>query len=202
MNFHQFVSSVSVGRWPRADLILYNTPTATDQGDIMSVSPARGAKPQPYVATAAQERDAVLAPDGKYAAYVSSGAGGEFNIWMRDFPKPVGQWKLSTSKGGSPRWSPDGKFLYYLQLEPPREQDTLWRVQVDRTPSIQPRTPVFAAAFDALGVEQWDLHPDGKRFVIAIAGAVSRDSTQSPPRHVVILNWLTDVEAALAKAKK
>lgn len=159
-----------------------------------------GAKPQPYVATPAQERDAVLAPDGKYAAYVSSGSSGEFNIWMRDFPKPVGQWKLSTEAGGSPWWSPDGKSLYYLELKPPRQQDTLWRVQIDRTPSIPVHAPVVAATLDVLGVQQWDLHPDGKRFVMAIRGG--RDSSESPSRHVVILNWLTDIEAALAKAKK
>jgi hypothetical protein len=122
---------------------------------------------------------------------------------MRDFPKPIGKWKVSPGKGTTPRWSADGKFLYYAHVRPPRQQDTLWRVQIDRTPTIQLHAPVFAAAFDVIAEqEQWDIHPDGKRFVYAIAGGAPRDSTQSPPRDVVILNWLTNVEAALAKTKK
>jgi serine/threonine protein kinase/Tol biopolymer transport system component len=189
--------------WPRDDLILYSVSTPTEQGRIMMVAPKRDAKPQLYLATRDPEFEAVLTPDGKYAAYTSN-EGGAFNVWMRDFPNPVGKWKLSVAHGGSPRWSKDGKFLYYLQIAPPH--DTLWRVQVDRTPSIALRTPVVAAIpgmnLGRDAAQQWDLHPDGKRFIFTIDNAPVRDSSRRPVRYVVILNWFTEVEAALTKARK
>ncbi len=183
--------------WPRDDLILYTL----EPGRIMTVAPRRDAKPQAYDATRYQESEAVLTRDGKYATY-NSNEGGSFNVWMRDFPNPIGKWKLSASHGGAPRWSPDGKFLYYVQLSPPL--DTLWRVQVDWKPSIVVRTPVVAAAPGRLGVQQWDLHPDGKRFIAAMNNSAgpAPDAPRAPSRYVVILNWFTEVEAALAKANR
>ena len=183
--------------WPRDDLILYTL----EPGRIMTVAPRRDAKPQPYVGSRDQESEAVLTRDGKYATY-NSNEGGTFNVWMRDFPNPIGKWKLSASHGGAPRWSSDGKFLYYVQLSPP--SDTLWRVPVDWTPSIVVRAPVVAAAPLRIGVQQWDLHPDGKRFITVNPSIVSaaNGAPRAPVRYVVILNWLTEVEAALAKANR
>jgi hypothetical protein len=65
------------------------------------------------------------------------------------------------------------------------------------------RTPVLASALGtSLSAQEWDLHPDRKRFVFVVNNPGARDSSQGQTRHVVILNRFAELEAALAKARK
>jgi Tol biopolymer transport system component len=186
--------------WSRDDVILYTAGRFTEPGRVMTISRKPGAKPQPYVPAQSPEDDAILSPDGKFAAYTAREDSVK-NVWLRDFPGGISKWKLSPSGGESVRWSPDGKFVYYWTVATPL--DTLFRAQVDRTPTLVPRTPVVSATIDIAQPGDWDLHPDGKRFVLVVPGpsaAVARPAADSS-RHVVILNWFTQLEAVMAKAK-
>jgi serine/threonine-protein kinase len=188
--------------WSRDDVILYTAGRFTDAGRVMTISRKPGAKPQPYVAAQSPEDDATLSPDGKFAAYVAR-ENGVNDVWLRDFPGGISKWKLSPSRGESARWSPDGKFVYYWTVATPL--DTLLRVQVDRMPTVVPRTPVVAATIDITRPGEWDLHPDGKRFVLVVPGpsaAATRPAAADSSRYIVVLNWFTELEAAMAKPRK
>jgi Tol biopolymer transport system component len=189
--------------WPRDDLILYTTGKSAAGGDLMTVSPKPGATPRAYLKAPWPQGDATLSPDGKLVAF-SAREDAQLNIWLRDFPTPVGKWKISPSAGNNPRWAPDGKSIYYVKLG--TGLDTLMRVQVDRTPSVVPRAPVVATTIlrgIADGPGNWDLHPDGKHFIVAapdpstVAPGVSDGS-----RFVVTLNWFTELRAATTAMKQ
>lgn len=72
---------------------------------------------KPLLATPAAEQLAELSPDGRWIAYQSEESGRN-EVFVRPFPN-VGQarWQVSTSGGGAPRWSKDGRELYFLALE-------------------------------------------------------------------------------------
>ena len=66
-----------------------------------------------FLKTEFDERHGQFSPDGRWVAYRSSESG-RFEIYVRPFPGPGGQWQISTAGGIAPRWRPDGKELYYI----------------------------------------------------------------------------------------
>src|SRR4029079_13418125 len=119
---------------------------------VMTIAPSAGAPPKPYLAAAWLEQDAVVSPDGRFAAFTArEGASNE--IWLRDFPTPTGKWKVSTNGGGYPRWTPDGRYVYYWKAGP---QDSLFRVQIDHSPSVVVHPREVVGVIDISGTEPLD----------------------------------------------
>jgi Tol biopolymer transport system component len=141
-----------------------------------------------------------VSPDGKLAAFTAN-EGGTAAVWLRDFPSPQGKWRVSPPRGESPRWDPLGRYIYYWQ---PGDVDTLMRVRVDRTPSIVVRAPEVMATVDVAGIVNWDLHPDGKRFVVAVVDAPTATAGDpravAAPRYYVVLNWFEELKRLLRAA--
>ena len=71
----------------------------------------------PIVQTDADERNAQFSPDGRWVVYQSNESG-RFEIWVQPFSVPGserrGKWQISNGGGGQPRWSRDGRELFYL----------------------------------------------------------------------------------------
>jgi Tol biopolymer transport system component len=191
--------------WPSEDLILVQAATAagSTDSDLFSMVPKPGEKAQPYLKAPWDEREMVLSPDGKLAAFTARESGTN-DVWLRDFPTPIGKWRVSPNGGLAPRWSRDGQYIYYWRSGAP--VDTLFRARVDRTPQPVVRAPEVMIAIDALGISNWDLHPDGTRFVTVIADAPAAPAVSGPggrqvDRHLVVLNWFTELNAAFGKRK-
>jgi Tol biopolymer transport system component len=61
-------------------------------------------------------------PDGRWIAY-SSDESGLFEIFVEPFspsvtaPQRAGRWQVSDIAGSAPRWSTDGKTLYFLSFD-------------------------------------------------------------------------------------
>ena len=56
-----------------------------------------------------------ISPDGRWIAYSSDEAGGTTeHVYVRPFPNVMETvWQVSPEAGDSPRWSPDGRELFY-----------------------------------------------------------------------------------------
>ena len=164
--------------------------------DLFTLSPADSGKPKPYLSAPWNEIDLQVAPDGKLAAYAASETGTD-EIWIRDFPVPQGKWKVSSGGGSAPRWSPDGSAIYYWRGGVP--VDTLMRVRVDRSPTVVVRAPEVVVALDANGVSNWDLHPDGRRFIVAMSQTTTAPVSGRPGaapvnRYLVVQNWFRELK--------
>jgi len=70
-------------------------------------------KPFVYHDTEFRESDAVLSPNGRRLAY-SSDASKRSEIYVETFPVPEAGWQISVNGGSLPRWSRDGKELYFI----------------------------------------------------------------------------------------
>jgi Tol biopolymer transport system component len=147
------------------------------------VSPA-DRKLRPFLQTAFDERMGQFSPDGRWVAYQSNESG-RYEIYVRPFPGPGGQWQVSTNGGIMPRWRRDGKELYYIS----RDDSLMATPMALSAATLQPGTPVtlFRTRIVGGGVStdfrhEYDVSADG-RFLIVVAA----DSVASPI--TLLLNW-------------
>jgi serine/threonine-protein kinase len=94
-----------------------------ENGANVMVLPDHGGEPRVVLETPANEGSPAVSPNGRWMAYTSDEAG-DFQVFVRAFPGPGGKWQISTTGGVQPRWSPDGKELFY------RSSTSLFAVQV------------------------------------------------------------------------
>ncbi|MDQ6802616.1 MAG: serine/threonine-protein kinase, partial [Acidobacteriota bacterium] len=128
-------------------------------------------KPYPFLATPAVENDGVFSPDGKWIAYVSF-ATGTPQVNVRPFPGPGAARPVSTNGGSTPRFSPDGKKIYFLNA------NSLMAADFHPDGSVREPAPVFE-----LGDRIGGFEPVGDRFLMVL-----RNDIDTPPLRV-IANW-------------
>ena len=68
----------------------------------------------PIVRSPADEVFPALSPDGKWLAYVSLESGTP-EVYLTAFPSGEGKWQATQDGGNVPRWSRDGKQLFYVK---------------------------------------------------------------------------------------
>jgi Tol biopolymer transport system component len=73
-------------------------------------------KPFPFLKTRFEERKGKFSPDGKWIVYESNESG-RFEIYVQPFPGPGGKFQISTSGGAQPRWSKDGREIFFVSLD-------------------------------------------------------------------------------------
>jgi serine/threonine protein kinase len=164
---------------PDGRFILYYSDQ--NNGDLMILPLTGDRKPFPFLSTPFSEQQGIFSPDGKWVAYQSNESG-RFEIYVRPFPGPGGQWQVSTGGGTSPRWRADGKELYYIAPD-----DKLMAAAVTaQGATFVPGTP--AALFQTHIAQrpnrpQYDVARDG-RFLID----TELDDASTEPIHL-LLNW-------------
>ncbi|MFC1554914.1 protein kinase [candidate division KSB1 bacterium] len=126
------------------------------------------------------ERAARFSPKSNLVAYVSD-ASGEDNVYIMAFPDTIEMQQISYQGGIQPAWSPDGKKLYYRDLDN-------WMVSVDiqTEPHFEKGIPNKLFELEDIGTShlaQYDIHPDG-RFVIA-----SDAGEYVIGNMIIIINW-------------
>ena len=79
------------------------------------VNPATGGTPRMYLSATWGESEGTVSPDGHWIAYTSRETGRN-EIQVRRFtqPEPTGKWRVTTTGAHLPRWSGDGRTLYFI----------------------------------------------------------------------------------------
>jgi hypothetical protein len=150
-------------------------PTAAD---IWLIDMQAG-KLAPLIATDATEGGAQISPDQRWLAYYSSTGSGSSEVFVQAFPSAAGKWQVSTEGGALPRWSPDGKELFFLSLD-----SKVTAASIGSGDAIQLGRP--AALFDAhpKGGAPFDVMPDGKRF---LTNTLVQENVTQPL--TIVQNW-------------
>ena len=170
---------------PDGTLIAFNGSTAETQDDMWVVSVADG-KPREILKTPASERDTCFSPDGRWIAYMS-GETGRQEVYVRAFAGTGGKWQVSTAGGYAPRWSRDGRELFYIG-----PGGRLMGVPVKAGATFEKGAPVelFTLAVRRTNIPQYDVFPDGRAFV---ANVVVTEKSQAPL--TLVQGWLNRVRA-------
>ncbi len=179
---------------PAADDIIPNSWSADDKGILCSYQPGSGGshlvvvdvatgKLTPFVNANASQTNGMISADGKWAAYASNESG-NWEIYVTTFPGAQGKWQVSKDGGSEPRWSGDGREIFYID---PRGILTEVPVSVTETFSSGTPAPLFPirgrAPISSTDLYTYDVSKDGKRFLV---------NRYVPPEHVeplaVVLN--------------
>ena len=100
--------------WSRdGKYLLYSRPILSRSGRQIWSLPLEGERKPTLIL----ERGAggKLSPDGRWLAY-QSGEWGRTEVYVVPFGGGQGKWQVSANGGTQPKWSKDGKELYYLDL--------------------------------------------------------------------------------------
>ena len=170
---------------PNGRYLLLNSEGGPSDGDIPMIDLQQ--EPKKSVAllnTPPYESGGRVSPDGRYITYYTNETG-TFEIFVRSFPELKGKWQISVNGGVDPKWSPDGKTIYYINPlgkmmgAPVRTQPSFAseepRVMFDVTAMFFPNNPI----------SNYDIAPDGKRFVMVRSG--KNDAKMSSFNY--IRNW-------------
>ena len=130
-----------------------------------------------------------ISPEGRWLAYRSNESGRD-EIYVRPFPDvdSGGPWRVSTSGGSYPLWSPDGKELYYIS------SSAIMAVSVETEPTFKPGPP--RSLFQNKYWGNFDIHPDGKRFLmLRTSETANTESTEkAAPKINIVFNWFEEVK--------
>ena len=128
-------------------------------------------EPKPFVNSAFNEVAPAFSPDGRWLAYQSSESG-SFEVYVRPFPGPGGKWQISTGGGVVPRWSRNGRELFYRTATESKIMVVTYTASGDSFQADKPQLWSPGQFTDRGATFNFDLHPDGKRFaVLKVPGA-------------------------------
>jgi tRNA A-37 threonylcarbamoyl transferase component Bud32 len=142
------------------------------------------------LATSADERRPTVSPDGRFFAYQSSESG-RAEIYARQIDGS-GKWQISTDGGRSPRWSRNGRRIFF------RHADSLYAADVTTGTAVSV-TGTRAVLNLAGTVDAWyDVFPGDTSFMM-LGPSVSTVVQQRRERIMVITNFLEDLERRFRK---
>jgi Tol biopolymer transport system component len=151
--------------------------------DLWALPPTGDSKPFPVAQTSFDESTGDLSPDAKWVTYTSNESG-RVEVYTQSFPGPGGKRQISFGGGRGPRWSPDGRELFYVAAD-----ERLMAVPItaaaDGRFEAGPSVPLFRTRMSPQynTKAHYSVAPDG-RFLMSVVV----EAPQVPPI-TVVLNW-------------
>ncbi len=134
---------------------------------------------KPFVTGPADETNPRVSPDGKWLAYQSNEIGAP-EVYLRPIPGPGARIPVSVGGGILPRWSPDGRTIYYRSPS----HIMAARLATQGQMEVVRRDALFSDVYIQEGEGQgWDVFPNGKEFVFL------KGLPTAPPKIKVLVNW-------------
>jgi eukaryotic-like serine/threonine-protein kinase len=155
--------------------ILYAVFDPRTKFDIFALPTAPGAKPIEVARTPFNEGGIRFSPNGRWLAYASDESG-KPEVYVQSFPPSGFKRQISTAGGQFPRWSRNGRELFYISSD--GRLNAIAVAEAGAKLETSPPTALFEIRGDVA------LSPDGGRFLTAVA---VEDGSARPV--TVVLNW-------------
>jgi len=159
----------------------------------------KAGKPEQFIKSGFADRYAELSPDGRWLAY-GSNESGKYEVYVRTFPLPSsgqgGKWQISNRSGNAPRWSPNGRELFY------QSGDQIMAVSytVESNTFVAEKPRVWIAKLGSATPAQWDLAPDGTR-VAVLTPVESVEAPKQEHEVVLLLNFFDELRRRVPTSK-
>jgi serine/threonine-protein kinase len=172
--------------------ILFDTANLATRTDITIATLGSRTEVRPLIQTPDDEEAATISPDGRWVAYHSTESGHD-GVYVRPFPAvDQGKWQISEN-GQEPRWSANGRALFYLSYGTGGTGVAVSVMSVAVLPgSSFTAGPPTRAAIAAVGSRgAFDVAPDG-RFLFTLPAAGTGKASL-----VVVQNWFEELKSRL-----
>lgn len=174
--------------WSADGRLLLFSELRPETGSDLWVLTAGTHEARPLLNSRFEERAGALSPDSRFLAYESNESGrGE--VYVRPYPELTPQVRVSSEGGMAPRWSRDGRELYFAT------GDSLMAVNVSLAP--EPRAGPPRRLFPVKGYLNgftYALAAEGEGFVALRGG---KDA--GPPQINVVLDWSSELRRLLER---
>jgi len=189
LTFEQSLAHQSTAWMPDGSLLAWEDAGTGFAGNLVYFPPGH-TEPLPFARTPALEYQGVVSPDGRFVAYASDDRG-EPDVYVQPFPPTGAKWQIA-SPGSLPRWSRDGRELFYLQgrslMAVPLTTAPTFAVGAPHALFEVPTTVVLSTDT----ATNYDAAPDG-RFLV-----VRQTSTEFMGGHLVVaLDWTSSLRRAV-----
>jgi Tol biopolymer transport system component len=147
-------------------------------------------KPRALIESPFNKVGAQISPDGHWMAYVSDESGRQ-EVFVQPFPDLSGRWQISTAGGTEPRWSRDGRQMFY------RSGNKMMAVDIESRTGFAAGVPrmLFDQPYAAINglSPNYDVAPDGRFLMLK---DIEEQTSQLELR--MVLNWGEEVKRRLA----
>ncbi len=158
----------------------------------------RAGEPQSFLKMPANAF-AAFSPNGRWLAYANTEAG-QYEVYVRSFPDKGAQVQISNAGGVMPVWSRNGHELFY-RTEDQRIMVANYTVKGESFVADKPRV-WFGKQLANIGLDvNFDLAPDGKRFVVLMP-ADSSEPRETQSHVKIVTNFFDEVRRRMAAQGK
>ncbi len=168
----------NLNQWsPDGRYLVFEQPDPATGWDVWLLPMEGDKKPIPYLRSRFNEHGGQISPDGHWMAYFSDESGRN-EVYVQSFPTPGNKYQVSTSGGGGPNWSRDGKEMIFAGAD-----GSAMIVNVETQPAFKASTPqvLLKVRQDAVGGAG---SPDLQRFIVVLPVGEA-----APTSIVLDLNW-------------
>jgi len=160
--------------------------------DIFTLTLEGDRKPKPFVEVPGSlQAQAVFSPDGQWVAYMSNELQQLSQIYVQPYPTGA-KYQITTEGGYAPVWSPDGKQLFYSG------NNKLLAVDIRTQPTFSygkpSPLPIVGMVRESASPRNYDITPDGKRFLVLQQPSPSDVNSRSSVQINVVLNWFRELQ--------
>jgi Tol biopolymer transport system component len=189
-------SSATPSSWsPDGQLLTFHEFHPITGGDIW-VWNLRDHKVQPFLQGQSNEVASQFSPDGHWLAYVSD-ASGRLEIYVKPYPGPGAERKISTDGGTEPVWNRNGPELFY------RSGNKMMAVNIVMQSGFTAGNPhtLFEGPYlpTSGSLPNYDVSPDGERFLMV---KPTEQRQVAPTQINVVLNWFEELKQKVPVGSK
>ena len=177
---------------PDATVLFDEDVTAANGSDLRAAKLAAGSDVRTLLELPNPQRHATVSPDGRWLAYQSAESG-QPQIFVRPYPSLRSRWQVSSMGGTQPRWSRDGRELFFVS------GDQVMSVSIgerDGVPVTGTPTALFSNAALRTGSGLifgviYDVAADGRFLMFK---STPEENAPSQTRLLVTKNWQAEVK--------
>ena len=173
---------------PDGKLLVYEQQHPQTRDDLWVVPMDGERKGRPLLTSAFSEGEGMVSPDGRWLAFHSDESGRP-EVYVQAFPEAGERWQVSSGGGERPRWSRDGRELFYGI----KARVMAVTARASGKDFVAGKPTVILEA-DYL---EFDVAPEGQRFIV-----LRRDPAAQPPELQVVVHWFDDLRKRMATAPR
>jgi eukaryotic-like serine/threonine-protein kinase len=184
---------------PDGKTLSFNNISGANQG-VWTVGLSGDRKPVMFADSTENtvEKHSVFSPNGRWMAYMAapvSTIAVNTEVFVQPFPLSGAKYQLSSGGGRTPRWSPDGKQLFYHEPATNR----LFVVDVRTEPAVSFGRPIalpIEGTIHPLAQRNYDVTSDGRQLLVVVSATPrTAESGRVAQQINVVLNWFEELKA-------